>query len=78
MTEAAPIERWGESYSDAKAAAEAVVMAAAKRGILCAVIAAADDRGRPFSFFVTPIIDDARLGGSVWSMAAAASATRSM
>ena len=62
VTEVTPIERWGESYSDAKAAAEAVVMAAAKRGILAAVTLRPTIVYGPFSFFVSPIIEDARLG----------------
>ena len=63
VTEAsAPIERWGEAYSDAKAAAEAVVMAAAKRGALSAVSLRPTVVYGPYSFFVTPIVHDARQG----------------
>ncbi len=58
----APIERWGEAYSDAKAAAEAVVRAAAKRGTLSTVILRPTIVYGPFSFFVTPIVQDARQG----------------
>jgi nucleoside-diphosphate-sugar epimerase len=63
VTEAsAPIERWGEAYSDAKVAAEAVVMAAARRGALASVILRPTIVYGPFSFFVTPIVHDARQG----------------
>ncbi len=58
----APIEHWGEAYSDAKAAAEAVVRAAAKRGTLSTVILRPTIVYGPFSFFVTPIVQDARQG----------------
>jgi nucleoside-diphosphate-sugar epimerase len=58
----APIERWGEAYSDAKAAAEAVVRAAAKRGTLATVILRPTIVYGPYSFFVTPIVHDARQG----------------
>ena len=58
----APIERWDEPYSDAKAAAEAVVSAAAKRGTLATVILRPTIVYGPFSFFVTPIVQDARRG----------------
>lgn len=58
----APIKRWGESYSDAKAAAEAVVMTAAERGKLSAVALRPTIVYGPFSFFVTPIVADARQG----------------
>lgn len=63
LTEAtAPIERWGEVYSDAKAAAEAVVVAAGKRGALETVVIRPTIVYGPFSFFVTPIVQDARAG----------------
>jgi nucleoside-diphosphate-sugar epimerase len=63
LTEAnAPIEPWGEAYSDAKAATEAVVSAAAKRGALAAVVLRPTIVYGPFSFFVTPIVHDARQG----------------
>lgn len=58
----APIRRWGEAYSDAKAGTEAVVMAAAKRGSLASVILRPTIVYGPFSFFVTPIVEDAREG----------------
>lgn len=58
----APIEAWGEAYSDAKAAAEAVVAAAGKRGALETVVLRPTIVYGPFSFFVTPIIHDARQG----------------
>lgn len=58
----APIQRWGEAYSDAKAAAEAVVLAAAKRGALDAVVLRPTIVYGPYSFFVTPIVQDARAG----------------
>lgn len=58
----APIERWGEAYSDAKAAAEAVVVAASKRGALATVILRPTIVYGPYSFFVTPIVQDARQG----------------
>lgn len=58
----APIERWGEAYSDAKAAAEAVVRAAAKRGSLAAVVLRPTIVYGPYSFFVTPIIQEAQQG----------------
>lgn len=65
LTEAtAPIKRWGEVYSDAKAAAEAVVVAAGKRGALETVILRPTIVYGPFSFFVTPIVQDAR-GGKI-------------
>ncbi len=57
-----PIERWNEAYSDAKAAAEAVVRAAGKRGALSTVILRPTIVYGPFSFFVTPIVHDARQG----------------
>src|SRR5690606_29067558 len=61
LTEAnAPIRRWGEAYSDAKAAAEAVVAAAGRRGSLETVILRPTIVYGPCSFFVTPIIHDAR------------------
>ena len=58
----APIERWGEAYSDAKAAAEAVVTTAGKRGALATVILRPTIVYGPYSFFVTPIMRDARAG----------------
>ncbi len=58
----APIKHWGETYSDAKAAAEAVVLAAAKRGDLRAVALRPTIVYGPYSFFVTPIVADARQG----------------
>jgi nucleoside-diphosphate-sugar epimerase len=58
----AAIERWGEAYSDAKVAAEAVVTAAARRGSLATVVLRPTIVYGPFSFFVTPIIHDARQG----------------
>lgn len=65
LTEAtAPIERWGEAYSDAKAAAEAVVVAAGKRGALETVVIRPTIVYGPYSFFVTPIVHDAR-GGKI-------------
>lgn len=62
VTEATPVRRWGEAYSDAKAAAEAVVMSAAKRGNLAAVALRPTVVYGPFSGFVTPIIAQARQG----------------
>ena len=58
----ASIKRWGEAYSDAKAAAEAVVAAAGKRGALETVIIRPTIVYGPYSFFVTPIVQDARAG----------------
>ena len=58
----APIKRWGEAYSDAKVATEAVVRAAGKRGALETVILRPTIVYGPYSFFVTPIIQDARQG----------------
>jgi nucleoside-diphosphate-sugar epimerase len=58
----APIQRWGEAYSDAKAAAEAVVTAAARRGSLASVVLRPTIVYGPYSFFVTPIVQEARLG----------------
>ena len=63
LTEAiAPIKRWGEGYSDAKSAAETVVTAAGKRGTLEAVVLRPTIVYGPYSFFVTPIVQDARAG----------------
>lgn len=62
VTEDTPIRRWHEAYSDAKAASEAVVMAAARRGTLPAVALRPTIVYGPFSPFVTPIIEDARRG----------------
>lgn len=58
----ASIERWGEGYSDAKAASEAVVTAAGKRGLFETVVLRPTIVYGPYSFFVTPIIADARRG----------------
>ncbi len=58
----APIKRWGEAYSDAKATGEAVVTAAGKRGALETVVIRPTIVYGPYSFFVTPIIHDARAG----------------
>jgi len=58
----APIKRWGEAYSDAKAAAEAVVRSAGKRGALETVVLRPTIVYGPYSFFVTPIVQDARQG----------------
>ena len=62
VDESTPIRRWGEAYSDAKAAAEAVVMAAAQRGELPAVVLRPTIVYGPYSPFVTSIVDDARRG----------------
>jgi nucleoside-diphosphate-sugar epimerase len=63
LTEAtAPIQRWNEAYSDAKAASEAVVVAAGKRGALETVMLRPTIVYGPYSFFVTPIVQDARVG----------------
>lgn len=62
VTEDAPIRRWGEAYSDAKAAAEAVVLDAARRGALSAVALRPTIVYGPYSGFVTPIVADARQG----------------
>jgi nucleoside-diphosphate-sugar epimerase len=58
----AAIKRWGEGYSDAKSAAEAVVTAAGKRGALATVVLRPTIVYGPYSFFVTPIVQDARAG----------------
>ena len=58
----ASIRRWGEAYSDAKAAAEAVVVAAGKRGAIEATVLRPTIVYGPYSFFVTPIVHDARAG----------------
>ena len=58
----APIRRWGEAYSDAKAAAEALVTAAGQRGKLETVVLRPTIVYGPYSFFVTPIVQDARNG----------------
>ncbi len=58
----APIKRWREAYSDAKAAGEAVVTAAGKRGALETVVLRPTIVYGPYSFFVTPIVHDARAG----------------
>ncbi len=63
LTEAnAPMRRWGEAYSDAKAAAEAVVAAAGRRGAIETVVLRPAIVYGPYSFFVTPIVGDARDG----------------
>lgn len=63
ITEAtAPIKRWGEAYSDAKAAGEAVVTAAGKRDGIETVVLRPTIVYGPYSFFVTPIAKDARAG----------------
>lgn len=63
LTEAnAPMRRWGEAYSDAKAAAEAVVTEAGRRGVLETVVLRPTIVYGPHSFFVTPIVHDARDG----------------
>ena len=63
LTEAnAPIQRWSEAYSDAKAAAEAVVIAAGRRGAIETVVLRPTIVYGPWSFFVTPIVQDARNG----------------
>lgn len=62
VTEDTAIQRWGEAYSDAKAAAEAVVVGAAKRGDLAAVALRPTIVYGPYSGFVTPIVQDARMG----------------
>jgi len=58
----ATIERWNEGYSDAKAAAEGLMMAAARRGTLATVALRPTIVYGPYSFFVTPIVQDARRG----------------
>lgn len=58
----APIRRWGEVYSDAKAAGEAVVVEAGRRGALETVVLRPTIVYGPWSFFVTPIVQDARAG----------------
>lgn len=63
LTEAtAPIRRWREAYSDAKAAGEAVVAEAGRRGALETVVLRPTIVYGPYSFFVTPIVNDARAG----------------
>lgn len=62
LTEDAPIRRWNEPYSDAKAAGEAVVSAAGRRGALETVVLRPTIVYGPFSFFVTPIVQQARAG----------------
>lgn len=63
LTEAnAPVRRWREAYSDAKAAGEAVVVEAGRRGVLETVVLRPTIVYGPYSFFVTPIVQDARAG----------------
>lgn len=62
VTEDTPVRRWGEAYSDAKAAAEAVVLEAARRGALSAVALRPTIVYGPYSGFVTPVVADARQG----------------
>lgn len=62
VTEDTPVRRWGEAYSDAKAAAEGVVLDAARRGALSAVALRPTIVYGPYSGFVTPVIADARQG----------------
>lgn len=60
MNEAnAPMRRWGEAYSDAKAASEAVIRGAS--GLNTVTVRPTIVYG-PYSFFVTPIIADAHAG----------------
>lgn len=63
LTEAnAPIRPWGEAYSDAKAEAEDVVTTAFESHGFPAVIVRPTVVYGPYSFFVTPIVADAREG----------------
>jgi nucleoside-diphosphate-sugar epimerase len=62
VDESAPIRRWHEAYSDAKVAGEAVIAAAVRQHGFPAVILRPTIVYGPYSFFVTPIIDDARDG----------------
>jgi nucleoside-diphosphate-sugar epimerase len=63
LTEAnAPIRRWGEVYSDAKAATESVVMRAFEKHDFPVVVLRPTIVYGPYSFFVTPIVEDARRG----------------
>ncbi len=63
LTEAsAPIRRWGEPYSDAKAEAEGIVAKAFEEDGFPAVIVRPTVVYGPYSFFVTPIVDEARQG----------------
>jgi nucleoside-diphosphate-sugar epimerase len=63
MTEEnAPRKRWGEAYSDAKAEAEEIVTSAGRRYGFGVVVLRPTLVYGPFSFFVTPIIEDARAG----------------
>lgn len=58
----ARIKRWGEAYSDAKAAGEAVVTAAGKRGAIEAVVLRPAIVYGPYSYFVTSVVEEARNG----------------
>ena len=63
MTEAnAPRGPWREAYSDAKAEAEAIVLAGGRRHGFDVVVVRPTVVYGPFSFFVTPIVDDAHAG----------------
>jgi len=57
-----PIRQWGEGYSDAKAGAEAIMLDANRRNGLPVVVLRPTVVYGPYSFFVTPIVDDARRG----------------
>ncbi|MFN0182256.1 MAG: NAD-dependent epimerase/dehydratase family protein [Aquabacterium sp.] len=60
--ETAPRMRWGETYSDAKSAAEDLILSRCRRyGIEIVVIRPTIVYG-PYSGFVTPIVGDARSG----------------
>lgn len=62
VTEATPIRRWGEAYSDAKAASEAVVRRAFEKDAFPVVVLRPTVVYGPYSFFVTPIVEDAWQG----------------
>jgi len=57
----APIQRWGEPYSDAKAQSEAVVASAIEKKFPAVILRPTVVYG-PYSYFITPIIDHAREG----------------
>lgn len=62
VTEATPIRRWGEAYSDAKVATENVVRRAFEKHGFPAVVVRPTVVYGPYSFFVTPIIESAWQG----------------
>lgn len=62
VDESTPVRRWREPYSAAKARGEAVVAEAVRRHGFPAVVIRPTIVYGPYSFFVTPIVDDARQG----------------